>query len=53
MRKPSKEQLKKAGVFCAKIALGDYWGAAQDLNYNSSFISRLTRPDSEAEANAS
>ncbi len=53
VRKPSKEQLRKAGVICAKIAVGDYWGAAQDLSYNSTIISRLTHLDSEAEANDS
>jgi hypothetical protein len=52
VRKLSREQLKKAGVFCAKIAVGDYWGAAQDLSYNSAFISRMTHHQSDGEANA-
>ncbi len=52
MRKPSREQLKKAGVICAKIAIGDYWGAAQDLSQNSLIFVKPARPEQEAEASA-
>ena len=50
MKKPTKKQLKKAGVFCAKIAIGDYLGAAQDLSFNSTFVVKITQSETESEA---
>ncbi len=43
MRRPTREQLRKAGVLCVKLATGDYLGAVQDFSHNIAFISRITR----------